>query len=98
MFREENYSWNAVLETDEGVFPVTDVVSEADVEDGVAEVVGVEIEPEGVDYVGGFLDEDKGCGGGRATAGAGGGVGESLFFVVGYGSSAPDRDVLDFMQ
>ena len=66
----------AVVEADESVFPVANVVAEADVEDEVAEVVAVEEEPEGVGYVIGFLDEDEDGRGGAAAAeeGWGGGV------------------------
>ena len=56
---EEDGFGDAVVEADEGVFPVADVVPEADVEDGCPEVVGVEVEPVGVEDTGAFVDEDE---------------------------------------
>ncbi|KAL9602384.1 MAG: hypothetical protein Q9179_002566 [Wetmoreana sp. 5 TL-2023] len=57
MLGDEDVGWfsGVGVETDEGVFPVADVVAEADVEDEVAEVVAVEEEPECVGYVVGFV-------------------------------------------
>lgn len=52
-----------VVESDESVFPVSDVVAEADVEDEVAEVVAVEEEPECVDDAVAFFDYEEDCGG-----------------------------------
>lgn len=64
---EEHSFGNTVVESDEGMFPVADVVPEADVQDCGPEVVGVEVEPEGVQYAMPFVDEDEDCGGGGAA-------------------------------
>lgn len=47
------------------MFPVSDVVSESPAGDCVAEIEGVEVEVEGVDYAAGLLDPDYDhwCGG-----------------------------------
>lgn len=68
VFAEEDEFRFSVVEADEGVFPVADVVAEADVEDEVAEVVAVEEEPEGVDDAVAFVDHDEDCGGVAAAA------------------------------
>ena len=61
----EEYSFgNTVVESDEGMFPVADMIPEADVQDCGPEVVRVEVEPEGVQYAMPFVDEDEDCGGG----------------------------------
>ena len=53
---EENGLGYAVVETYERVLPVADVVSKANAEDGGAEIVGVEVEPEGIDDSVAFVD------------------------------------------
>lgn len=72
VFGEEDCVGAAVDEADHGVLPVADVVAKADVEDFVAEVVGVKEEPEGVEdaVVFGYDDEDGGCTAAAAGLGA----------------------------
>jgi hypothetical protein len=48
MFTKKDGFGHAMLEPDNSVLPITDVVSETDVEDCVSEVVAVEKEPEGI--------------------------------------------------
>ena len=48
MFTEEDSLGLAVLEADHRVLPVADVIAEADVEDLIAQIVGVKEEPEGI--------------------------------------------------
>ena len=70
VFGEKDDAGDAVVEADQGVLPVADVIAPADVEDDVAEVVGVEEEPEGVDDAVAFIhgDEDGRRGGAAGTA------------------------------
>ena len=68
MLAEEDGFGAAVLEADHGVFPISDVVAEAEPQDLVAVVVAVEEEVEGVEDVGTFRDEDEDGRGGGATA------------------------------
>jgi hypothetical protein len=49
VFAKEDGFWVAVLEADEGVFPVTDMIPKADVQNFVAQVKAVEEEPESID-------------------------------------------------
>ena len=59
MFTEEYCFGLAVLEPDDSMFPVADVVSEADVEDRISEIVAVEEEPEGIYHAVAFIHDDK---------------------------------------
>lgn len=68
VFAEEDEFGVAVVEADEGVFPVADVVAPADVEDDVAEIVAVEVEPEGVENAVAFVDGDEHGWGGAVSA------------------------------
>lgn len=63
MLAEKHGLGLTVLEPNNGMLPVSDVVAESDVENGVAEIIAVEKEPEGVDDAVAFRhgDEDGGC-------------------------------------
>jgi ketosteroid isomerase-like protein len=50
MLTEEHCLRLAMLKSDHCVFPVTDVVAEADVEHSISKVVAVEEEPESVNH------------------------------------------------
>jgi hypothetical protein len=56
MCGEEDGFGDSVMEADEAVFPVADMVPETDVQDCGAEIVGVEVEPEGVEDAVAFVD------------------------------------------
>ena len=87
MLAEEDDLGFPVLEADETVFPIADVVAEADVQDLVAEVVAVEVEPEGVDDAVAFVDRDQHRRGGGTAAGWGLLAVRGRGFAVGMGGS-----------
>jgi len=64
VFGEEDNTGGAVLETDKRVFPITDVISEPDVENCISKVVGVKVKHEGIDDNRRFLHEDENGGSG----------------------------------
>ena len=59
MLGKVDFGRRAIDEADGGVLPVANVIAETDAEDGVAEVVGVEEEPESVDYAIFFWHDDQ---------------------------------------
>lgn len=64
---EEHCLRIALVEADEGVLPVADVIAETDVQNRGPEIVGVEVEPEGVENIVAFVDEDEDCWRSRTT-------------------------------
>lgn len=68
---EEDVGGFAGREAHQGVLPIADVVAEAEA-DFVAEVVGIEVKPEGVEDVVGFSDSEENGGGRGVPVGSAG--------------------------
>jgi hypothetical protein len=71
VLREEDTSRDAVLETHHAMFPITNMVAEANVEDGLTKVVRVEEEPEGIDNAGPLINHYENSRSGRVPIGIG---------------------------